>query len=168
MSAQIGQVSQTKTQGVSSVRSLLIPLNKTLMVLPNTAVAEVAAWQTPNIIDTISNWLLGMVFWRGRSIPLLALEPLIGGQTASGGAHARTIICNTLNGNPQLPFIAIVAQGIPRLQELTAERMEQIIEDAPSASRQPASRLLLDGQPALIPDLDQLESMLLKMGVTVA
>ncbi len=149
-----------------TVRSLVIPLNGTTLLLPNTAVAEVSDYKTPQPIADAPAWLLGMMLWRGRSIPLLACEPLLGRSAGVGGVHARAVVCNTLNGNPQLPFLAVLSQGIPRLQELKADMVEtaEAMEDEFAVVQ---ARLLLAGREAVIPDLDALERQLLQLGVRV-
>jgi chemosensory pili system protein ChpC len=149
-----------------TVRSLIVPLNGTTLVLPNTAVAEVSDYKTPQPIADAPAWLLGMMLWRGRSIPLLACEPLLGGSAGVGGVHARAVVCNTLNGNSQLPFIAVLSQGIPRLQELKSDTVE-VVAAADDDSAVVAARLLLGGREAVIPDLDVMERQLLQLGVRV-
>lgn len=149
-----------------TVRSLIVPVNGATVVLPNTAVAEVADYKTPQSSADAPAWLLGMMLWRGRSIPLLAFEPLLGLSPGVGGVHARAVVCNTLNGNTMLPFLAILAQGIPRLQELKAdmvEPMDRLDQDGAVV----AARLLVAGREAVIPDLDALERQLLQLGVRV-
>jgi chemosensory pili system protein ChpC len=149
-----------------TVRSLIVPLNGTLLVVPNTAVAEVADFKTPQSIADAPAWLLGMMLWRGRSIPLVALEPLLGGAAGAGGVHARALVCNTLNSNPVLPFIAILAQGIPRLQELKPDLVE-VVESETEEATAVAARLRVAGREGVIPDLDVLERQLLQLGVRV-
>jgi len=148
-----------------SVRSLVVPLNGLAMLIPNTAVAEVADYKVPQPVLDSPGWLLGMMLWRGRSIPLLAFEQYLGRSTGVGGVHARAIVCNTLNGNRLLPFVAILAQGIPRLQEIKGEMLELADRDGSSATPAAAALVRLGGQEAVIPDLDVVERMLLQLGI---
>lgn len=149
-----------------TVRSLIIPLNGVTLLLPNTAVAEVSNYKMPQPIGDAPAWLLGMMLWRGRSVPLLAFEPFLGRTAGVGGVHARAAVCNTLNANPVLPFVAILAQGIPRLQELKSGMVESVARggEGPAVV---AARVLVDGREAIIPDLDVLERQLLQMGIRV-
>lgn len=149
-----------------TVRSLIVPLNGATVVLPNTAVAEVADYKAPQAIADAPAWLLGMMLWRGRSIPLLALEPMLGRSAGVGGVHARAVVCNTLNGNITLPFLAILSQGLPRLQELKPDMVEPM-ERAEQDGAVVAARLQVAGRELLIPDLDALEKQLLQLGVRV-
>jgi chemosensory pili system protein ChpC len=149
-----------------TVRSLIIPLSGTVLLLPNTAVAEVADYKTPQEVADAPAWLLGMMLWRGRSLPLLAIEPLLGHSAGVGGVHARAVVCNTLNGNAVLPFVAILSQGIPRLQELKPDMVETV-EPGEQDTAVVAARMRLAGIEAVIPDLDALERQLLQLGVRV-
>lgn len=150
-----------------TVRSLLVPLSGMLLVLPNTAVAEVAEFKSPQPIADAPAWLLGMMPWRGRSIPLLAIESLLGGEAGAGGVHARAVVCNTLNSNPAMPFVAVLAQGIPRLQELKPDMVETVEAEETEEVAVVAGRLRVAGREGIIPNLDVLERQLLQLGVRV-
>lgn len=162
-SNQEQQAAADPTAGVS-VRSLLIPISGTMLVLPNTAVAEVADYQAPHRVNDAPNWLLGIMSWRGRSIPLLAFEHFVGLSAGAGGVHARAVICNTLNGNAHMPFVAVLAQGIPRLLELKADTVEPL-DRREGDSMAVAARVQFAGQDGVIPDLDVLERLLSQLGI---
>lgn len=147
-----------------AVRSLIIPLSGTTLILPNTAVAEVADYQAPQPIGAAPGWLLGMLQWRGRSIPLLTFEQFVGLPAGAAGVHARIIVCNTLGGNVTLPFVALLAQGIPRLTGVKAEVLEPTEHDGPEQEAV-AARVRFMGQEAMIPDLDAIERMLIRLGI---
>ncbi len=148
---------------VVSVRSLIVPLSGMVLLLPNTAVAEVADYRAPEPATDAPDWFLGAMLWRGRSVPLLAFEQLLGRPAGVGGVHARAVVCNTLSRNPAMPFIAVLAQGIPRLQELKADMFESV-EERP-ATPGVAAVVRFGGLEAVIPDLDVLERQLLQLGV---
>lgn len=147
-----------------AVRSLIIPLSGIALILPNTAVAEVADYRAPQPISASPDWLLGMMQWRGRTIPLLAFEQFAGLAAGVGGVHARTIVCNTLNRNVTLPFIGLLAQGIPRLTEVKADVLEPTEGEEP-AQEAIAARVRFGGLEAVIPDLDAIERMLVRLGI---
>jgi len=50
-----------------------------LMLLPNAAVAEIIGYQDPAAVESGPNWLLGLMSWRGISLPLISLEAIRGG-----------------------------------------------------------------------------------------
>ncbi|HEY0722373.1 MAG TPA: chemotaxis protein CheW [Gammaproteobacteria bacterium] len=146
------------------VRCLLMPFHGFNLLMPNTAVAEVVAYEKPKAVDQAPGWLKGFVAWRGRSVPVVSLENLMGSTEGTPGSQARLIIFNALGEGAAVPFIAMVAQGIPRLHALKEENLHYV----PGSQKHEAgvlTRLLLDGNPVVVPDLEVLEKMLLQIGV---
>jgi chemosensory pili system protein ChpC len=103
--------------------------------------------------------------WRGLGIPLISFERIFGLRGGSAVRNSRAIILNTLNGNRQLPFVAILSQRIPRLLLVTA-RMLKTVNNAP-AQEGILSRVEIQGEHAMIPDIDKMEQLLLRHGVKV-
>src|SRR5690606_40453141 len=58
----------------SSLSGLLLPLADRTLLLPNVAVAELIAYQTPQEIAHAPDWLLGRIIWRDLSLPLVSFE----------------------------------------------------------------------------------------------
>ena len=64
-----------------TVHSLLLPINKELLLLPNAAVAEVITYSEPEAINDAPEWLLGILNWRERRIPLISFESISDGES---------------------------------------------------------------------------------------
>lgn len=146
------------TQSVS-VPSLLIPVQEITLLLPNAAVAEIIDYREPEPVSDAPQWLLGLVPWRGLQLPLLSFEVVLQGAPPEAGGGLRIAVMNTLNGNPDLPFFGIVLQGIPHLvraDEATVTRTDQGDDATPGV----LARVDVNGEPAIIPDLDAVEKML--------
>lgn len=149
-----------------AVRSQLIPITGDNLLLPNTAVAEVIYYQEPQSLAG-PKWLLGMLTWRERSVPLVSFEMACAAKAeesdqalATPNARAKVAVLNTLNGNPELNFIAVVTQGLPKLMLIDENKIASIeheIETSPLI----LSRVIVNDEPALIPNLDALEEMLM-------
>lgn len=142
-----------------AIRSLLLPLDDTYLLLPGTVVAEVVGYTTPQppAQDSVPDWLLGMVNWRGQDVPCIAFEALNGQTLGVPGTRARTVVLKTLGSRSGMPYIAVRTRGIPRLINVEREGIEPLGEPEPLG---PAVReaVLAHGEPALIPDMDYLES----------
>ncbi len=167
MSEAVPQASAPQAQEPSvTVRSLWIPLQGLDLLLPNTAVAEISDYEPPQHLDGAPEWLFGLFPWRGRGVPLLSYERLLGLEAEAPKRGSRVVVVNTLNKNPQLPFIGILARAIPRLQQLRDGMLEArtLSEDDSSSIK---ARVAVDDDEALIPDLDVLEQLLLKHGVGI-
>jgi chemosensory pili system protein ChpC len=141
------------------VASQIIPLANENLILPNTAVAEIIghtkADALPSAIKNAPDWLIGLLTWRGVSVPLLSLDTMLGGKTGEAGAKARIAILNGISEEKKVPFFAIATQGIPRLMKIDSEHISTV-DDAES---NPAviCHVVVDGDVAIIPDIEYIE-----------
>lgn len=143
-------------QTVAQITGLLLTLSDRLLLVPNTAVAELVAYRNVQPAENSPNWLLGQIAWRDLSLPLLALEA-VENDTPVDLDSARVVIINDIGGRPKFRFFALLIKGIPRsvriddsLQRLSDEPLQALELDAVS----------IDGEVAKIPDLAGLEQKL--------
>jgi chemosensory pili system protein ChpC len=152
--------SQRKT--FETVHCLLLPINNEIILLPNAAVAEIIPYATPENVHGAPDWFLGQLVWRERRLPLISFESASDGVAGKVHANCRIAVLNTLNGNRQLPYIAILTQGLPSLQIVRPNNIQ--FADKPSAQRQSIQAYVnLGGTAAIIPDIDDLETRLLNI-----
>lgn len=115
------------------IRSVLIPLTGKRVLLPNATVAEVITYSTPEPVEGTPDWVMGRVVWRGWWVPVFSL-PMLGGWTArETEAGAKIAVLKALGGNPDMPFMAMVTQGFPRLVTVTADSLRVVDGDIPDA-----------------------------------
>ncbi|MBK5537708.1 chemotaxis protein CheW [Pseudomonas sp. TH05] len=144
----------------SNLTGLLLPLADRTLVLPNVAIAELIDYQ-PGSFDLDSPpWYLGLVSWRDRQIPLLSFESACGGKTVIGD-RARIVVLNALGGRPNLAFIALLVQGIPRSHKLDSQLS---YVDVPLCALEKAAVQVAE-QVAKVPDLLGLEALLVASGL---
>ncbi len=156
----------TEQQSADAIRCLSIPLNGSTLLLPNTAVAEVTEFGEPTPLTNGPGWLLGLLRWRGISIPVLAMESLVAtANIPSSGTPAKVVVCNTLNGNSKLPFIAMAASGIPRLTWVREEALDEGEKRETGDHSAVLRNVKMPDGEGIIPDLDLLEQMLLRLGI---
>lgn len=128
------------------IRSVLIPLTGKRVLLPNATVAEVITYSTPEPVEGTPDWVMGRVVWRGWWVPVFSL-PMLGGWTArETEAGAKIAVLKALGGNPDMPFMAMVTQGFPRLVTVTADSLRVVDGDAPDA--EPGAREPEEADPA--------------------
>lgn len=145
-----------------TVHCLLLPLNGELALLPNAAVAEVISYAEPEPVSSAPDWLLGRLSWRERRIPLVAFEMASDGQSGKLHKGTRIAVLNTLNGNANMPYIAMQVQGLPSLQIVRPNAIQ--FTDRPTMNRQSIKAYVnLNGTAAIVPDIDDLESRLLRL-----
>lgn len=141
------------------VPSLLIPLHEQMLLLPNAAVAEIVGYRDLEPVNDSPQWLLGLLPWRGRQLPVVAYESVLAQEPPPAHNRLRVAILNTLNGNPDLPFVGIVLRGLPHLVK-AGETNVAPATDGDAEQAGVLCQVSVNGQAALIPDLDALERML--------
>jgi len=144
---------------LDTIHSLIIPVGGDPLLLPNAAVAEITAYKPAQSVKKSPDWLAGLFEWRGIKVPLVEFERMCD-EKDSAGRFERVAVFNSLGGNKRLPFFAIVTLGIPHLVKVDSSILtatpEGIAEQGPVRKN-----IMLNGEPARIPDLDKMEKSLL-------
>src|ERR1700743_413076 len=108
--------------GVSrEIRGLMIPVTGGRVLLPNATVAEVITYSTPEKIPHAPPWLRGRLSWRGWLLPLFSFAIFSGTTKQESLSNAKVAVLKGLSGNAKMPFIAMLAQGFPRLTTITPD-----------------------------------------------
>lgn len=144
----------------NELRGVIVQTGAGQLLLPNSVITEVLSYSDPDAIEGGPVWLLGLIRWRGWQVPLIDFAGLAGARARSGAAQAgrrRVIVVKALGGNPRMPYLALLADGFPRLVTVKASALEAPDEsaDAEACIRAIAS---LNEEEAIIPDLDQVEA----------
>lgn len=140
---------------LEAVHCLLIPLLEETMLLPNAAVAEVISYAEPETIPDAPDWLRGWLSWRDRKVPLISFEIASGRNVPADLEGSRIAVLNTLNGNPRVPYIGVIIQGLPRLHLVQPDAITARNDAEPRQSVE--GQFVADGEPVLVPDIDDLE-----------
>ncbi len=150
-------------ENIQEVYSLMIPTVDSNILLPNTNVAEIIPFSNVELFDESSgkpDWFLGHLLWRGINIPLVSIDVIKGLDDPKANKRSRVAITHTLNSNRDLPYLAIVVQGIPRLSHVRVDNIKYLQNEELSVAEK--MRVEIDSIAASIPDLDRLESMVLE------
>lgn len=150
------RLEQTKIQEVAS---LLIPLQGQTILLPNVTVAEIIPAAPIQHVENAPLWYLGNFHWRELTVPLLSLEALNGEAAPSIHNRARFAVLNTTGLHSDLPFIAILTQGLPRLARVSEDEISAR-EDAENR-RYDLMHVSWAGEYTLIPDITAIEQTFL-------
>ncbi len=137
------------------IRGVLIQVEGARLLLPNATISEVLSYAAPEPVENAPDWLLGRLRWRGWQLPLVSFARLAGLAEEQGGLGNKVIVLKALSGNPKTPFFALLTQGFPRLVTVSRERLAVEEGDLPDAVQ---ARVLLNDEPALVPDVDRIES----------
>lgn len=140
------------------IRTIMAALSNGHVLLPNSAVAEVAEFTRPEPFKKGPAWLLGELAWNGWQVPVISFQRLIDDKAANAVTRkARILIIKTLGESTQVNYIGLVIQGLPRLKTVTADTLiEQQDDELPPVL---FSEVKIDDEAALIPELGQLTSI---------
>lgn len=141
------------------IRGVLIQIAGGRLLLPNATIAEVLSYAEPESAGASAEWLLGRMRWRGWQLPLIAFSRLAGIGEENPGLGSKVIVLKALGGDRRIPYFAILTQGFPRLVTVArgALEIESGEEPLPVAIQ---ARVRLNDEPALLPDLLQIEQFL--------
>ncbi|MDH5406985.1 MAG: chemotaxis protein CheW [Gammaproteobacteria bacterium] len=146
---------------LTTIHCLMIPITNEILLLPNASIAEVIGYQEPESGNDSQEWVIGRIGWRDYRVPVISFEIAAGLESSTRARKgSRIAILNTLNGNSKLPYIGMLTQGIPHLQVVQEKNI------IPNSSGDTNGRfikehVLVNGEPAAIPDIDELEKSLL-------
>ena len=137
-----------------SVRCLLVPVDGARLLMPNSVVAEVAAWNDPEPLESAPEWLLGELHWNDWKVPVVSYSVMAGESTDEAPENsARILIIRTLAESGPLPYLGIVIHGLPRLATVEQEHLGKTTG---ARSRFIHSRVELNDEKLLLPEIDQL------------
>jgi len=151
-------------QAVRHVASQILSLHGERVILPNTAIAEIIPYVSPEALSdalgkNAPDWLLGMIAWRGVSVPLISIETIFGSRYEQQGKRSSIAIINAVGAAAGVNFFAIVTQGIPRLLQVSATTLS-LIDETGDDNKAIACHVVFEGDVAIIPDMEEVESMI--------
>ena len=153
--------STTPVSGDSAteIPSLLIPMGACKLVLPTVSVAEMVAYQAPQVnLESSSEtppWFLGNFLWRGVQVPMVSYEVLNNDSLPRVKGDSQVMIVNSTGVHPQLTFICMPTQGIPRLSRVAANEISENTRIA--AKEYDQMQVFVAGEKAAIPNIAQIE-----------
>lgn len=136
---------------------VLIPLDGTRILLPNVSVAEILPWRRVKVLDRAPDWCLGLLGWRGETIPVVRFESLNGGGAEARKAGRCMIVMNRARTASGLPFYALAAEGLPRMLQLTAD---DVSSESGRLGPAESVRVRVGTEAAVIPNLEFVEGEL--------
>ena len=141
--------------------SLLVPLTNARLILPRACVAEVVSFTPPSAPpDPAAPWLVGMLEWNGRDIPMVSFEAACGLDVARPSGRVRAVVVRCLGTDLDAGHFGLLTQGFPQLVRVNAAVLEPDPESAWPESSPVICQLRMINQRPVIPDLEQLEQMI--------
>ena len=144
-------------EDLTELSCVLIPLDGARLLLPNISVAEILPWRRVKALSDGPDWCLGLLGWRGETIPVVRFEVLNGSGNAARRAGRCMIVMNRARTANGLPFYAIAAEGLPRMLQLTAD---DLTNESGRLGPAESVAVRLGTESAVIPNLDFLETQI--------
>ncbi len=143
----------------NEIRALMISVTNGRVLLPNAAVTEIISFSHPDPVEGAPPWLLGRMRWRGWGVPLISFALLAGLAHKEAERNAKVTVVKAMGGNPRMPYLAIMAQGFPRLTNISQDALIITGEEEFKAPGVMYTTLLRDDT-AIVPDLFQIEMLI--------
>ncbi|MEO6689389.1 MAG: chemotaxis protein CheW [Dokdonella sp.] len=140
------------------IRGVMVPVTEGRLLLPNATVAEVISYTKPEPVANAPAWLLGRLAWRGWRLPLFSFPMLAGHASEESTRNARVTVLKLLGGSAKMPFLAMLAQGFPRLTTITSELLITTGDNSELGTGV-HSEVLVHDDHAVIPDLRVIEDL---------
>ena len=155
-SARVGSKKIMRKAGKSPViHCMLAPAEKETLLLPTGIMAEVIDFQNPSPLDASPPWLLGQIEWENRQVPVFSFSALINAsEIGEISTKSKILIIKSLADSARVPYLGILLSELPRMLNVMEKDMIQTGDDKKSLGV--FSRITLEDQPAIVPDLDRL------------
>lgn len=142
---------------------VMIPMSTQQLLLPNVSVAEIVDYLSVEPRNEAPAWLLGDLNWRGLNLPVISYDAANGAEaTVPGGNRGRVAVLNTIGEHhAELPFLALVTQGIPSQLRLSNDQLQPRDDDIGPADLMAVE---IEGEQVRIPNLEYLERLAAEAG----
>ncbi len=117
---------QSPAPDVAAVACMMLPIQARTLLVPHANIAEMAMVAPIFPDNSGPNWFLGYYNWRNQRVPLISFERLVTGQGGGINPNGRIAVFNNTGVHPDIQFIAIPTQGIPRQLNLKPDDIVKI------------------------------------------
>ena len=140
--------------------SLLIPLAEDRLIVPRACVAEVVRFTAPEKEAGAHDWMMGVVTWNGRQLPVVSFEGALGKEKPAATGRTRIVVFYSSTGQLKSGYFGVLTQGFPQLVRLNEDVLQLHTTDGWPQDAPVLCRVKMINEFPLIPDLEKLEAML--------
>jgi chemosensory pili system protein ChpC len=142
--------------------SLLIPLSEDRLIVPRACVAEVVRFSAPEKEAGSHDWMMGIVNWSGRQLPVVSFEGALGKEKPVPTGRTRIVVFYAGAGKLKSGFFGVLTQGFPQLVRLNEDVLQLHTKEGWPQDAPVLCRVKMINEFPLIPDLEKLEAMLVR------
>jgi chemosensory pili system protein ChpC len=155
MAKKAGKKVLRKAGHSPEIHCMLAPTEQETLLLPTSVIAEIIDFQSPSPMEAAPPWLLGQIEWNNRQVPVFSFSALINAVDAEEtDAQSKILIIKSLAESARVPYLGILISDLPRMLNLTDSDIVQTGDEQKSLGV--FSRIKLEDQAAIVPDLDRL------------
>ena len=103
-----------------AVHALEVPTDALPLLVPSACMAEVVSYAQLAHVPQSPAWLLGVLSWRSRPVPVISYDVLAGGSFHTPGARARIVVLYPLPGRESWEFFGLLASSEPQSRSIDA------------------------------------------------
>ena len=141
------------------IACMLAPTEEDNLLLPTSVLAEVVDYQKPSPMAEAPLWLIGQIEWEKRQVPVFSFFALInGGDPGEISSRSKIMVIKSLSKSGRVPYLGVVLSDLPRMTTVKEFDLEQTGDRSKSLGV--FSRIKLEDQDAIIPDLDRLTHLI--------
>jgi chemosensory pili system protein ChpC len=139
------------------VHALEMPTDTLPLLLPSACMAEVVSLANLAHVPHAPPWLIGVLGWRLRPVPVVSYDVLTGGEFYTPGPRARVVVLYPLPGRESWEFVGLLSNSEPQSRVID-ETVTSVTVQA--SFRYIAAALKLNERIAGIPDFEALARVL--------
>jgi chemosensory pili system protein ChpC len=155
------------TSEAEELYSLLIPLADDRLIVPRACVAEVVRFSKPEQQAGAHGWMLGLVAWNGRQLPVVSFEGAIGKEVPIATGRTRIVVFTSSTGQLKSGYFGVITQGFPQLVRVNRDVLKLDATEGWPEGAPILCRVKMINELPLIPDLESLENMLITESLQV-
>lgn len=139
------------------IHTLIIPLANSSLLVPSALIAEVVNVAELSPVPLSEKWMLGLLNWRARPVPVVSFDFLMGAGLQLAGPRSKIVVFYPLPGRKPWEFFGALTSGEPQPRSFSdAAALNNTLEnDNPYA----AVTIRLEASVVCIPDLDALRAV---------
>lgn len=138
------------------IHGLLLPVGDRFLLVPSALVAEIGVASQWVPLPLAPSWVLGVMNWRSRPVPVCDLAGFWGAPTLVG-KRSRAVVFYPLPGRGPADFFALITSAEP--QPRTIDSPSVLLTDEDAVHPYIAVSLDIDSKRAGIPDLVALQEL---------
>ena len=100
------------------INCVVLPIGALGLLVPSVCVAEVLPWRRIREAEGTPDWMMGLMTWRGESIPVVRFETLNGSTDAVSSDCECVAVMNRCRTAHSEAFYAIATDGMPRMVQV--------------------------------------------------